>query len=182
MLVIVSLIFVVLVCVGVWIRLSNGIVRLDNRCDAAWATLEAQLQRRYDLVPNLVECVKGYAGHESSVLRGVVAARTRVGASTTDERAQAEGELGQALGRLVAVAEAYPDLKADGNFLELQRELGDTEDKISYARMSYNDCVLDFDNAIETFPGSVIARGRFRERHGFEVTSDDVRQAPEVRF
>lgn len=165
------------------ISIYNGIVRADNKCDAAWQTIDAQLQRRNDLIPNLVETVKGYAAHESSTLEAVTDARAAVASATTPEaKMEASNLLTDTLKSLFAVAEAYPDLKANANFAQLQTDLTDTENRISYARMSYNDMVLDYNNAIETFPGSLVAGSKFRPRAGFEVTSESARQAPSVSF
>ena len=160
---------IILVLIGVlYVSIRNGIVVKDNRCDNAWQTIDAQLQRRNDLIPNLVETVKGYMTHERETLEAVTNARAAVANATTPEAAMAaSGELSQALGHLFAVAEAYPDLKANSNFAQLQADLTDTENKISYARMSFNDCVL----------GS-----RFKTRQGFVVDDASVRQAPSVSF
>lgn len=168
---------------GIYISINNGIITKDNRCDNAWQTIDAQLQRRNDLIPNLVETVKGYMQHESETLQAVTNARAAVaGAGTPEAKMEASGALTNALGHLFAVAEAYPDLKANTNFAQLQADLTDTENKISYARMSYNDCVLEYNNAIETFPGNLVAGGRFKERQGFTVEDASVRQAPTVSF
>lgn len=177
------IIAIVVVLVIAYISIRNGIVRKDNKCDNAWQNIDAQLQRRNDLVPNLVETVRGYAKHESETLSAVTGARTAVAqAKTPEDKMEASGTLSRALGHLFAVAEAYPDLKANSNFQQLQSELSDTENKISYARMSYNDVVLDYNNAIETFPGNLIAGSRFKERQGFEVADAAARQAPKVSF
>ncbi len=166
----------------VWMNINNGIVRADNKCDAAWQTIDAQLQRRNDLIPNVVESVKGYAAHESKTLDAVTSARAAVAAAKTPEaKMEASNQLSSALRGLFAVAEAYPELKANANFLDLQQQLKDTEDRISYARMSYNDVVMDYNNAIQTFPGSLIAGGR-APRTGFTVDDAAVRQAPQVKF
>ena len=185
-----ALIIVVIVLVvlaALLVSLYNGIVTKDNRCDNAWQTIDAQLQRRNDLIPNLVETVKGYAAHESGTLQAVTEARAAVAnAGTPEEKMEASNQLSRTLKTLFAVAEAYPDLKANTNFQQLQEELGQTEDKISYARMSFNDCVLEYNNAIETFPGSLVASlfggGKFKTRAGFEVADAAARQAPQVKF
>ena len=181
-----ALIIVVIVLVvlaALLVSLYNGIVTKDNRCDNAWQTIDAQLQRRNDLIPNLVETVKGYAAHESGTLQAVTEARAAVAnAGTPEEKMEASNQLSGTLKTLFAVAEAYPDLKANTNFQQLQEELGQTEDKISYARMSFNDCVLEYNNAIETFPGNIVAGSKFKMRQGFEVTDASVRQAPQVKF
>lgn len=181
-LIIVLLIVVVLAIIG--ISLYNNIVTLKNRCDNAWQTIDAQLQRRNDLIPNLVETVKGYASHESKTLEAVTAARAAsVSASTPAEAAAAEGGLMSALRQLLVVAEAYPELKANQNFMSLQADLSDTENKIVYARQSYNDCVFRYNTAIQTFPGNLVAGfGHFTARDGFEVEDVAARQAPKVQF
>ncbi len=173
----------VLALVVTYITINNGIITKKNRCDNAWQTIDAQLQRRNDLIPNLVETVKGYAGHESATLAAVTEARAKVaGAATPEAKMAASNELSGALSRLMVSVEAYPELKASANFQQLQTDLTDTENKISYARMSYNDCVLAYNNAIETFPGNVVAGSRFQKREGFVVADESVRQAPQVKF
>lgn len=148
---------VAVVAVGI-IAIYNGLIRLRNRVDEAWSDISVQLKRRYDLIPNLVSTVKGYAAHEKEVFEKVTEARTRaMGAGTAGDKAQAENMLSGALKSLFAVAEAYPDLKANQNFLELQRELTDTEDKIQAARRFYNGNVRDFNTKIEIFPSNIIA-------------------------
>ncbi|HEX7586152.1 MAG TPA: LemA family protein [Patescibacteria group bacterium] len=149
---------VIIVIVGGIIAIYNGLIRLKNRVDEAWSDISVQLKRRYDLIPNLVSTVKGYAAHEKEVFEKVTEARTRaMGAGTAGDKAQAENMLSGALKSLFAVAEAYPDLKANQNFLELQRELTDTEDKIQAARRFYNANVRDFNIKIEVFPSNLIA-------------------------
>ena len=163
------------------IHLSNNIVRLSNRCDNAWDQINAQLKRRADLIPNLVETVKGYASHESGTLQAVIAARNGVTSATTPEEAMAaNNQLTGALRQLFALSESYPELKANTNFQQLQNQLEETENKIVYARQSYNDCVLMFNNAIQTFPGSLFAGGRSHKK-GFEISEADA-QAPQVKF
>ena len=174
---------VVIALVIIYIQLRNGIVVADNRCDNAWETIDTQLQRRNDLIPNLVETVKGYASHESETFEKVTQARAAVaGATSPEEKMEASNALTGTLKTLFAVAEAYPELKANTNFQQLQAELSETEDKISWARQSYNDCVLNYNNAIETFPGSLIAGSAFKPRKGFEVMDAAARQAPQVKF
>ena len=144
------------------VALYNRLVRLRNRVDNAWAQVEVQLKRRWDLIPNLVETVKGYAAHERETFEAVTQARARAQqAGTPAEAAQAEGILGAALGRLFAVAEAYPELQADENFRQLQTELAETENKVAVSRQVYNDTVLTYHNAIQTFPGHAL-RGAVR--------------------
>src|SRR4029453_17555942 len=140
------------------IALYNRFVRLRNRVDNAWAQIEVQLKRRWDLIPNLVETVKGYAAHERETFEAVTNARAAAQrAQGPAEAAQAEGILSQALGRLFAVAEAYPEHRATENFQELQAQLGDTENKVAASRQVYNDTVLTYHNAIQTFPGALFA-------------------------
>ena len=174
------LVLVALLLVGVY----NRLVRNRNAAVNAWAQVEVQLKRRHDLIPNLVETVKGYAAHERGVFEEVTAARTRAQlAQTPAESAQAEGILSQALGRLFAVAEAYPDLKATQNFQELQGQLEGTENQIARAREGYNDAVLAYNNSIQTFPGTVLAGPfGFREREFFQVETPTDREPPQVDF
>jgi len=143
----------------IWaVAIYNGLIRLKNRVDEAWSDIDVQLKRRYDLIPNLVNTVKGYASHEKEVFEKVTEARTRaMGAQSAADKAQAENMLSQTLKSLFAVAEAYPDLKANQNFLELQRELTDTEDKIQASRRFYNGNVRDFNTKIQIFPNNIFA-------------------------
>jgi LemA protein len=164
----------------------NGLVGLRNQVKNAWAQIDVQLKRRYDLIPNLVETVKGYAKHEREVFENVTKARNlaqQASSAGAAERGKLEGELGMALGRLLAVAEAYPQLKANENFLALQEELTSTENKISFSRQFYNDSVLKFNNKIQMFPSNIIA-GMFNFILGefFEVNVEAERQAPKVSF
>ncbi|MGI6230613.1 MAG: LemA family protein [Tractidigestivibacter sp.] len=177
------IVLVIVIALVIWfISIYNGIVRKDNRCDNAWQTIDAQLQRRNDLIPNLVETVKGYAAHESATLEAVTQARAAVAnAKTPEEKMSASNVLTDTLKSLFAVSEAYPDLKANANFQQLQSDLADTENKISYARMSFNDCVLEYNNAIETFPGNIVAGSKFKERQGFQA-DEETRQSPDVKF
>ena len=176
-------IIVVVVIVMSIIGIYNNLVTLRNRVDNAWQNIDTQLQRRNDLVPNLVETVKGYASHEKETLDAVTQARSAAtAASTPEEKIAADNALAGALRQLLMVAEAYPDLKANVNFTQLQNSLEDTENKISYARQSYNDCVLNYNNGIQTFPGNIFAGlFQFKERTGFEAAEAD-RQAPQVKF
>ncbi len=179
--IVILIIVIVALLAFAWISISNGIVRAANKCDNAWQTIETQLQRRNDLIPNLVETVKGYATHESGTLEAVTAARGAMSSATTPEaKMEASGQLTRALRGLLAVAEAYPDLKANTNFQQLQADLTDTENRISYARQSYNDVVMDYNNAIQTFPGNIVAGGR-APKQGF-AAEEDARQAPKVSF
>jgi LemA protein len=176
----VILVVLALILVGLY----NRLVRYRNRVDNAWAQIEVQLKRRWDLIPNLVETVKGYAAHERGVFEAVTEARTRAQqAQSPAESAQAEGILSQALGRLFAVAEAYPDLKATQNFQELQAQLSETEDKVAVSRQVYNDTVLTYHNAIQTFPGTLFAGPfGFTTREFFDVEDEAQREAPQVTF
>jgi LemA protein len=160
----------VLLLIIVVVLMYNGLVRFRNRIDNAWSQIDVQLKRRYDLIPNLVETVKGYAAHEKSTFEMVTQARANaINAQGPAEQAQAENMLSGALKSLFAVAEAYPDLKANQNFLNLQEEVTSTEDRIAYARQFYNDSVLSYNNRIQTFPRSVIAGTfNFEKREYFE--------------
>jgi LemA protein len=164
--------------------LYNRLVQARNRVDNAWAQIEVQLKRRWDLIPNLVETVKGYAAHERETFENVTQARARAQqAQGPAETAQAEGILGAALGRLFAVAEAYPELQADENFRQLQDELAQTENRIATSRQVYNDTVLTYNNAIQTFPGLVVAGPfGFTIREFYEVEEAGQREVPVVDF
>lgn len=166
----------------------NRLVRRKIEADNGWSQIDVQLKRRYDLIPNLVETVKGYAAHERDTLEAVISARTRaVGVSSDAAHAgakgQAEGELTQALGRLFAVAEAYPDLKANQNFGQLQEEITSTENKIGFARQHFNDTVARYEEARLTFPINLIAAAfNFAKREYFELDIPEAREAPKVSF
>jgi LemA protein len=177
------LVLVALVVIAL-VVLYNRFVRLRNRVDNAWAQIEVQLKRRWDLIPNLVESVKGYAAHERETFQNVTEARAAAQqAQTPVESAQAEGLLSQALGRLFAVAEAYPELQADENFRQLQTELAETENRIAVSRQVYNDTVLTFNNAIQTVPGVFFAGPfGFTQREFFDVEDDAQREPPQVSF
>src|SRR5262245_25758765 len=161
----------------------NKLVRLRNRAENAWAQVDVQLRKCYDLIPNLVETVKGYAAHERGTFEAVTQARTAAQqAQGVAEQAQAENVLTAALGRLFAVAEAYPQLRATENFQQLQAQLSDVEQSIAVSRQVYNDTVLSYDNALETFPTNVIAGlFHFSPREYFQ-TEDATREAPRVSF
>jgi LemA protein len=162
----------------------NGLVRLRIRTDEGWSGIETQLKRRHDLIPNLVETVKGYAAHERGVFEKVTEARSRaMAASTPAQAAQAEGMLNVALRGLYAVAENYPELKANQNFLQLQGTLAETENAISGSRQGYNAIVRDLNTKIESFPSNVIAgMFDFRRREFFEIEDPGERAMPQVRF
>jgi LemA protein len=164
--------------------LYNGLVQKRNRVDNAWAQIDVQLRRRRDLIPNLVEAVKGYAAHERGTFEQVTQARAAAAsAQTPAEAGAAEGFLTQALGRLFAVAEAYPELRANENFLDLQAQLSDAEDKIAVSRQVYNDTVLTYHNAIQTLPAVLFAGMLgFRPREFFEVADAEDREVPVVSF
>jgi LemA protein len=152
----------------------NGLVRLRNRVEGAWAQIDVQLKRRYDLIPNLVETVKGYAAHERETLEAVIQARNvAVNASGPAEQAQSENMLTGALRQLFALSEAYPDLKANQNFLALQEELTGTEGRIAYARQYYNDAVQTYNTKLQTFPSNIFANMfKFTEREYFEADEE----------
>jgi len=174
---------VVVLLVLIVVAMFNRLVRLRNRAENAWAQVDVQLRKRYDLIPNLVEAVKGYAAHERETFDSVTAARTAAQqAQGIAQQAQAENALTAAIGRLFAVAEAYPQLRATENFQQLQAQLSDVEQAIAVARQVYNDTVLSYDNALETVPTNVIAGiFNFREREYFQ-TEDATRAVPQVRF
>ncbi|MFI6601289.1 LemA family protein [Nonomuraea sp. NPDC050536] len=161
----------------------NALVRARNAVDNAWAQVEVQLKRRHDLIPNLVETVRGYASHERQTLAAVIEARAQaLNAGTPAEQAAAENALSGALKSLFAVAEAYPDLKASRNFADLQEELATTENRIAYSRQYYNDAVLTYNNAIQTFPANVVAgMTGFASRDYFQAP-DEERGPVQVRF
>ena len=180
--IVIVVVLVLLAVAAIW--LYNNLVRLRNRVDNAWAQIEVQLKRRWDLIPNLVETVKGYAAHERETFEAVTNARVSAQkAEGPAETAQAEGILSQALGRLFAVAEAYPELRATENFQELQAQLSDTENKVAVSRQVYNDTVLTYNNAIQTFPGTLFAGPfGFTKREFFDVEDAAQREAPSVDF
>ena len=173
------IVLAVAVLVVLWVILTyNGLVRARNRIENAWAQIDVQLRRRYDLIPNLVETVKGYVKHERETLEAVTKARAdAIGAQGVAEQAKAENQITGALKSLFAVTEAYPELKANENFLSLQEELSGTEGRIAYARQFYNDAVLRYNTKIETFPTNILAgMFGFREREYFEA--DDTSRGP----
>jgi len=163
----------------------NNLIRSKNRAQESWADIDVQLKRRYDLIPNLVETVKGYAAHESGVFENVTKARAAaMGATGLADKGVAENQLAGALKSVFAIAEAYPDLKANQNFLSLQSELTDTEDKIQAARRFYNGNVRDFNTSIQVFPGSLIASSfHFSQMEFFQLdAADAAKQAVQVKF
>jgi LemA protein len=166
------------------IAIYNRLVRARVRVDEAWAQIDTQLQRRHDLIPNLVETVKGYASHERETLEGVTAARARaISVTAPGELAEAENGLTQALGKLLAITENYPDLKADANFRQLQEELAHTENMVAGARGNYNGSVRAYDELRQVFPSSLVASlFSFTAREYFEVETVAVRGVPGVSF
>jgi LemA protein len=181
---VIVIVVILVVLAGILIALYNRLVRLRNRAENAWAQVDVQLRRRYDLIPNIVEAVKGYAAHERGTFDEVTKARAAAQqAQGVQEQAQAENLLTQAIGRLFAVAEAYPELRATENFQQLQAQLADTEQKIAISRQVYNDAVLTYDTALETVPTNVVAGVfNFEPREYFEVEEPAVREAPRVEF
>jgi LemA protein len=177
---------IIVILIFIFIGVYNGLVRGRNQVKNAWAQIDVQLKRRYDLIPNLVETVKGYAKHERETFEAVTNARNLAQAATSSgvgERAKLEGDLGTALSRLLAVAEQYPDLKANQNFLALQEELTSTENKISFSRQYYNDSVMKYNNQIQMFPSNIVASMTgFKASEFFEVTVAEERAAPKVSF
>ncbi len=174
---------IALILIGV-LAMYNSLVRQRNRAEEAWSDIDVQLKRRHNLIPNLVETVKGYATHERATLDSVTAARTQAqNAHSPAEHAQAENTLTSTLKTLFAVSENYPDLKANTNFLELQRELSDTENKIQAARRFYNGVVRDYNTAIETVPSNIIASlFKFTKREFFELENENEKSVPQVSF
>ncbi len=185
-----------LVCVGIVVvgglivmavSIYNGLVNKQVETKNSWSQIDVQLKRRYDLIPNLVETVKGYAGHEKETLERVIQARNMaIGAKTVGEQAQAENILSGALKSLFAVAEAYPDLKANQNFLGLQEELTSTENRIGFARQHYNDVVGDYNSSLLRFPGNIIGgMFGFKPAEFFKVDeaeAEAIKKAPQVKF
>jgi LemA protein len=179
---------IILVLIALWIIVAfNRMVKMKNRALEAWSDIEVQLKRRYNLIPNLVETVKGYAAHEKGVFEKVTEARTRAleagKSGDLNQMNKAENALSSTLKTLFAVAENYPDLKANANFLELQRELSDTENKIQAARRFYNSVVKDFNTKIESFPSNVMAKMfHFTKQSFFEIEDETEKEVPQVKF
>ncbi|MFA5069860.1 MAG: LemA family protein [Patescibacteria group bacterium] len=166
------------------VAIYNGLIRLKNQTDEAWSDIDVQLKRRYDLIPNLIETVKGYATHEKQVFENVTNARAKaMGAQNPEEKGKAENMLSGALKSLFAVAENYPQLRASENFAKLQDELSDTENKIQASRRFYNGNVRDFNTKIQTFPNNMFAqRLGFKAREFFELEQEEAKEAPKVNF
>ncbi|MDO5815066.1 MAG: LemA family protein [Methanobrevibacter sp.] len=182
-LLIIIIVVIVIIIIATLIHMYNNLVGLRNRVKNSYAQIDVQLKRRNDLIPNLVETVKGYAAHEKGVLEEVTKARTGVmNASTIEETSAADNQLTGALKTLFAVAENYPDLKANSNFQQLQSDLTDTEDKISYARQFYNDVVLKYNNACQQFPSNLMAKlFGFKEEEFYQAPAGET-AVPEVKF
>ncbi len=181
--IVIAIVVVLVLLILYVISTYNGLVSLRNKKDDQWSQIDVQLKRRADLIPNLVEIVKGYAKHESETLEKVIEARnTYMTAKTPEEEMKASGEVTQALNKLLALSEAYPELKANQNFLGLQEDVSDTEDKISYARQFYNDSVLTYNNKVQMFPSNIIAgMFNFTKASFFEVSDSD-KEAPKISF
>jgi len=174
---------VVLVVLGL-IAIYNTLIQKRIRCQEAWSQIDVQLKRRYDLIPNLVETVKGYAAHEKETLERVIQARNQaIGAQGVQQQAEAENMLTGALRQLFALSESYPDLKANQNFAQLQEELTSTENKIAFSRQHYNDTAAVYNTAREKFPNNVVAgMFSFQKREYFEIEEPTHREAPKVQF
>ena len=177
------IVVLIIIIIGTVIHMYNNLVGLRNRVKNSYSQIDVQLKRRNDLIPNLVETIKGYASHEKGVLEEVTKARTGVmNATSVEETSAADNQLTGALKTLFAVAENYPDLKANSNFQQLQSELSETEDKISYARQFYNDVVLKYNNACQQFPSNMLAKlFGFKEEQFFQ-TPESEKAVPEVKF
>jgi LemA protein len=179
---------IVLIIIGVIvlfvISMYNSLIQLRNRVKNAWSQIDVQLKRRHDLIPNLIETVKGYMKHEREIMENITKYRSQaMNAGTVGEKAQAEGLLSGALGQLRVQVENYPDLKANQNFLALQEELTSTENKISYSRQSYNDQVLFYNNKIQMFPSNILAgMFKFNAEEFFQVEDEKERAVPKVDF
>ena len=175
----------IVVLVGLYLfRAYNGLIRLNEQIKEAWSEIDVQLKRRSDLIPNLIETVQGYAKHEKEVFENVTKARSALmSAKGIEDKASANNMVTQALGKLFAVAEAYPELKANENFLQLQKELGDTEDKVAYSRQYYNTTVMEYNVKIKVIPTVFFANMLgFKEEEFFKVDNEAERQAPKVNF
>jgi len=175
----------IVVVIGIFVASSyNKLVVNRNKVKDGWAQIDVQLKKRADLIPNIVETVKGYAKHEKDTLEDVIKARNSFNTATTvEEEIEANNQITGALNRLFALSEAYPDLKANANFLSLQNDLKDVEEKISYARQFYNDIVLKYNNAVEMFPSNIIAKMfNFKQEKFFEIENAKEKEAPKVSF
>ena len=180
---IIGIIVVIVLIVLYIVATYNGLVGMRNRVKDQWAQIDVQLKRRFDLIPNLVETVKGYADHEQETLKGVIEARNKFNvAKTPEEEMQANDQLSNFVTKLFALSEAYPDLKANQNFMNLQSELKETEDKIASARQFYNDTVLTLNNKIEMFPSNIIASMFKFTKEPFFEANEESREAVKVKF
>lgn len=178
-----GVVVLLIIFLAFWISLRNKLVRLKNLVDEGWSTIDVQLKKRYDLIPNLVETVKGYASHESSTLEAVIAARNAAMTATGDAKIEAENALTGTLKSLFALQEAYPNLKANTNFMDLQSQLKSIETEIASARRYYNGTVREFNTKLEVFPSNIVAHGMHLEkRKYFELDSAEERQNVKVRF
>jgi LemA protein len=184
LIVLLSLLALIAISVVAFVAMYNTLVRFRNQVKNAWSQIDVQLKRRHDLIPNLVETVRGYAAHEKSTLENVIQARNQASAASgVADRMAAEQGLSGALGRLMMVAEQYPDLQANQNFLALQEELTSTENKIGFSRQLYNDNVLSYNNKTETFPSNLVSNMfHFRRETYFELEDPKERHAPQVVF
>ena len=181
--ILIVLVAVIVLLVFWYFKTYNSLITLRNRKDDQFSQIDVQLKRRSDLIPNLVETVKGYAKHESDTLENVIAARNSyVSATSNEDKIKSSGEITQALNKLFALSESYPDLKANTNFMSLQEDLKDTEDKISMARQFYNDSVLTYNNKVETVPSNIVANiSGFKKGEFFQVDESE-KEAPKVKF
>ena len=180
-----GLLLLIIVGVVIYVALAyNSFIKLRNRIENSWAQIDVQLKRRHDLIPNLVETTKGYVKHERETLKQVTEARSKaMEAKTVSEKSEAESMLDDAISKFFLVVEDYPELKANENFLSLQEEITSTENRIAFARQSYNDQVMFFNNKIETFPSNLIAQQfGFKTRDYFELEKEEARETPEVSF
>ncbi len=184
MLTLIIVLVVIVLSILFIIGIYNALVRLRNQVDNAWSQIDVQLKRRHDLIPNLIETAKGYMQHERGTFEAITQARSQaMGAQSVADSSKAEGALGQALSNFMLVVENYPDLKANQNFLALQEELTSTENKISFARQSYNDQVLFFNNKTQMFPSNIVANMfSFAKRDFFEIENAAEREVPKVNF
>jgi LemA protein len=177
---------IIVILVLIYVGMYNGLVRLRNQVKNAWSQIDVQLKRRHDLIPNLVESAKGYMKFERETLEAVTQARniaTQVATGDVAQRAQAEGALGSALSRLLAVVERYPDLKANQNFQTLMEELSSTENKIAFSRQFYNDSVMRYNNQTQQFPSNIVASmGGFKASEFFEITVPEEKEPVKVNF
>jgi len=181
---VIVLVVIIAVIALFFISIYNSLVKLKNQVKNAWSQIDVQLKRRHDLIPNLIETVKGYMTHERDTLENITKARSQaVAAEGVGDKAKAEGELTSALGKFNLVVENYPDLKANQNFLSLQEELTSTENKISFSRQNYNDQVLFYNNKIQMFPSNIIAgMFQFTEEEFFEIEDEKEKEVPKVSF